>query len=233
VDIYHQIIAKAFQRSGDLPWTKFQPYPFQSELLDNFRSGKSFIIWSARQMGISLISKVFLLEKLASDTQHAAYVTFNLYAAVRWLASFRAMHAHNRGKQWMRSVLGFDSELLPAVSRSSKFHLIFDNGSSIRVMTPNSNLRGLLNPNATLFLEGSDFRQELLDVVSQRIICHTGGARSMGFKRTWSAASGGTNDITPIKLPYNLHPHRDEAWVTRNKELMTPDRFEAEFLCAD
>ena len=48
------------------------------------------------------------------------------------------------------------------------------------------------------------------------------------FHQTWVRAENGENDFLPIKLPWYVHPERDQAWRDRQDELLGDPRMAAQ-----
>ena len=48
------------------------------------------------------------------------------------------------------------------------------------------------------------------------------------FHKTWVSAENNENDFLPIKLPWWVHPERDENWRKRQDELLGDPRLAAQ-----
>ena len=48
------------------------------------------------------------------------------------------------------------------------------------------------------------------------------------FHKTWVSAEENENDFLPIRLPWNVHPERDQEWRNRQDELLGDPRIAAQ-----
>ena len=51
------------------------------------------------------------------------------------------------------------------------------------------------------------------------------------FWKFWNEAETGVNGFSPVRVNYWEHPHRDEAWALKQKELLGELKFNQEILC--
>ncbi len=70
--------------------------------------------------------------------------------------------------------------------------------------------------------------QQTLATGGGAIVLSTPNGTGNWFHQTWARAEAADNDFLPIKLPWYVHPERDEAWRKRQDELLGNPRIAAQ-----
>ena len=66
--------------------------------------------------------------------------------------------------------------------------------------------------------------QQTLATGGGAIVLSTPYGTGNWFHQTWVKAEAEQNDFLPIKLPWNVHPERDQAWRNKQDELLGDPR---------
>tara|TARA_B110000902_G_scaffold74442_2_gene88024 strand:- start:12504 stop:13841 length:1338 start_codon:yes stop_codon:yes gene_type:complete len=70
--------------------------------------------------------------------------------------------------------------------------------------------------------------QQTLATGGGAIVLSTPYGTGNWFHQTWVKAEAGENDFLPIKLPWDVHPERDQTWRDRQDELLGDPRLAAQ-----
>ena len=70
--------------------------------------------------------------------------------------------------------------------------------------------------------------QQTLATGGGAIVLSTPYGTGNWFHKTWVSAENAENDFLPIKLPWYVHPERDETWRKRQDELLGDPRLAAQ-----
>ena len=70
--------------------------------------------------------------------------------------------------------------------------------------------------------------QQTLATGGGAIVLSTPNGTGNWFHQMWVKAESAQNDFLPIKLPWNLHPERDQAWRDKQDELLGDPRLAAQ-----
>ena len=113
----------------------------------------------------------------------------------------------------------------------------FDNGSQIKASSAASDA-GRSEAVSLLIIDEASFIDQISEIwaSSQQTLATGGGAIVVStpygtgnwFHQTWVKAQAGENDFLPIRLPWDLHPERDQTWRDRQDELLGDPRLAAQ-----
>jgi len=200
----------------------FNLYPFQSKVLNLFQSGEDEIILKSRQLGISTLVAGYIL----------------------WLMNFHAdknvlcvATKQDTAKNLVTKVK-FMWENLPswlkvAHEEKNKLTLRLQNGSQVKAVAASSDAGRseavtLLIIDEAAFIDQIDSiwasAQQTLATGGQSIILSTPNGTGNFFHKTWVRAKEGKNGFLPIKLPWQVHPERNQAWRDEQDELLGDPR---------
>lgn len=192
----------------------FDLYYFQEKLIDMFQTESRSIILKGRQLGISTIVAGFLALEMCFKSDFEACVIAK-----------DGDSAKNIVKKVAIMIKSFPSWLTPnKIIADNKYSLEVSNGSSIKAFTSTENA-GRSESLDCLVLDEAAFSRYAADIwVSAKPTLDTGGSaivlstpNGVGnwFHKTWKAAEDGINGFAFIKLPWSVHPDRDQAWRDR------------------
>jgi hypothetical protein len=120
---------------------------------------------------------------------------------------------------------------------NNKLTLRLTNGSQIKATSASSDAGrseavSLLIVDEAAFIEGIGeiwaSAQQTLATGGGAIVLSTPYGTGNWFHQTWVKAEAADNDFLPIKLPWYVHPERDETWRKRQDELLGDPRIAAQ-----
>ncbi len=115
----------------------------------------------------------------------------------------------------------------------NKLTLRLSNGSQIKATSASSDA-GRSEAVSLLIVDEAAFIEQIGEIwaSAQQTLATGGGAIVLStpygtgnwFHKTWVSAESAENDFLPIKLPWYVHPERDETWRKRQDELLGDPR---------
>jgi hypothetical protein len=119
----------------------------------------------------------------------------------------------------------------------NKLTLRLNNGSQIKATSASSDA-GRSEAVSLLIVDEAAFIEQIGEIwaSAQQTLATGGGAIVLStpfgtgnwFHKTWVSAENAENDFLPIKLPWYVHPERDENWRKRQDELLGDPRLAAQ-----
>lgn len=188
----------------------FNLYPFQEEVLHLFRDEQFLITLKSRQLGISTLSAGYSLWLMLfhKDRNVLALATTQLTA--RNLVS-KTIFMYEQLPKWLR---------LPHEEKN-KLSLRLKNGSKIQAKSSNtdsarSEAVSLLLIDEAAFIDNIEetftAAQQTLATGGQCMALSTPNGIGNWFHKTWVKAETRENSFIPVRLPWTVHPERDQAW---------------------
>lgn len=219
-------------------------YPFQHRMIRGFHENRFVVGLTARQMGKTTTAAAYLLWRamFVPDTQI-------LIAANKFVQAMEIMDRIRYGYEECPNYIR------GGVVEYNKGTIKFDNGSRITARATTSDAgRGLSI--TMLYLDefafvrpnmASEFWTSIQPVLATGgscIITSTPKNDEDQFAQIWKGANDnldeygntlpgsiGSNGFFPIKVKWNEHPDRDEAWAAPFRSSLGPARFAQEFEC--
>jgi hypothetical protein len=196
----------------------FNLYPFQEKVLKLWGNNPEDIILKSRQLGISTLEAGYDLYKmLFTKDFNILCIATKQDTAKNMVTKVKFMY--NNLPSWLKERKPDGSYLKPA--EESKLTLRLNNGSQIKAVSAagdsgRSEAVSHLVIDEGAFIEGMD---ELWVSVQQTRAtggsCHilsTPNGTGNWFHKMWERAENNDNTFLPIKLKWNVHPERDQAW---------------------
>jgi len=188
----------------------FNLYPFQSEVLHLFRDNDYIITLKSRQLGISTLAAAYSLWLMLFHKDKNVLALATTQATARNLVS-KTMFMYDQLPKWLR---------LPAVEKN-KLSLRLKNGSKITAKSSNADAArseavSLLLIDEAAFIdniaETFTAAQQTLATGGQCMALSTPNGIGNWFHQTWEKAESGENSFLPIRLPWTVHPERNDEW---------------------
>ena len=188
----------------------FNLYPFQSKVLHLFRDNDYIITLKSRQLGISTLAAAYSLWLMLFHKDKNVLALATTQATARNLVS-KTMFMYDQLPKWLR---------LPAVEKN-KLSLRLKNGSKITAKSSNADAArseavSLLLIDEAAFIDNIEetftAAQQTLATGGQCMALSTPNGIGNWFHLTWEKAESGENSFLPIRLPWTVHPERDEKW---------------------
>jgi len=204
----------------------FNLYPFQEKVLHLWRDNPYDIILKSRQLGIStLVAGYSLWLMLFQKDKNVLCIATKQETAKNMVTKVKFMFENL--PSWLK---------IPA-EENNKLTLRLSNGSQVKAVSAagdagRSEAVSLLIIDEAAFIDGIAeiwaSAQQTLATGGGAIVLSTPFGTGNWFHQTWVKAEAGENDFLPIKLPWYVHPERDEAWRKRQDDLLGDPRMAAQ-----
>ena len=196
-------------KEGSVP---FRLYDFQDKTLRVLDKNNKVIIVKARQMGISTLLALKALHRMLLNENQTVTVFANTQAtAIEVVKKVKFMY--NGLPEWLRS--------LATPINDNKLELVLSNGSLVKAFTSASE-SGRSQASNLVIVDEAAFIPDFKDLMTAVLpIISTGGeivvlsspnGTGNEFYDMWNLAENGKNGFVPIKLRWDLHPDRNQAW---------------------
>ena len=188
----------------------FALYPFQEKVLHLFRDNDYIITLKSRQLGISTLASAYALWLMIFHKDKNVLALATTQATARNLVS-KTIFMYDQLPKWLR---------LPSVEKN-KLSLRLKNGSKIQAKSSNADAArseavSLLLIDEAAFIDNIQetfaAAQQTLATGGQCMALSTPNGIGNWFHQTWEKAEAGENSFLPVKLPWTVHPERDQSW---------------------
>jgi len=204
----------------------FNLYPFQDKVLNLWKDNPYDIILKSRQLGIStLVAGYSLWLMLFHKDKNVLCIATKQETAKNMVIKVKFMFENL--PSWLK---------IPA-EENNKLTLRLSNGSQVKAVSAagdagRSEAVSLLIIDEAAFIDGIGeiwaSAQQTLATGGGAIVLSTPYGTGNWFHQTWVRAEAGENQFLPIKLPWYVHPERDENWRKKQDELLGDPRLAAQ-----
>ena len=188
----------------------FNLYPFQEGVLHLFRDNQYIITLKSRQLGISTLASAYALWLMIFHKDKNVLALAITQATARNLVT-KTIFMYENLPKWLQ---------LPFTEKN-KLSLRLKNGSKITAKSSNSDAArseavSLLLIDEAGFIDNIEetftAAQQTLATGGQCMALSTPNGVGNWFHKTWEKAEAGDNSFIPVKLPWSVHPERDQTW---------------------
>ena len=188
----------------------FNLYPFQDKVLHLFKDNQYLITLKSRQLGISTLAAGYSLWLMIFHKDKNVLALATTQATARNLVT-KVQFMYEQLPSWLQ---------LKAVEKN-KLSLRLKNGSRISAKSSNSDAArseavSLLIIDEAAFIDNIDetfaSAQQTLATGGQCMALSTPNGIGNWFHQTWEKAETGENSFIPIRLPWTVHPERNQVW---------------------
>ena len=188
----------------------FNLYPFQEKVLHLFRDEDFIITLKSRQLGISTLAAGYSLWLMLFHKDKNVLALATTQATARNLVT-KTTFMYDELPKWLK---------LPAVEKN-KLSLRLKNGSKIQAKSSNADAArseavSLLLIDEAAFIDNIEetfaAAQQTLATGGQCMALSTPNGIGNWFHQTWEKAEQGENSFVPVRLPWTVHPERNQAW---------------------
>ena len=204
----------------------FNLYPFQDKVLKLWKENPYSIVLKSRQLGISTLAAGYSLWLM----------TFHKDKNVLCIAT-KQETARNMVTKVKFMYDNLPSWLKIEAAENNRLSLRLSNGSIIKATSAASDA-GRSEAVSLLLVDEAAFIENIGEIwaSAQQTLATGGGAIVLStpygtgnwFHQTWVRAEQADNDFLPIKLPWYVHPERDETWRKRQDDLLGDPRLAAQ-----
>jgi hypothetical protein len=200
----------------------FNLYPFQDKVLNLWKDHPYSIVLKSRQLGISTLAAGYSLWlMLFQKDKNVLCIATKQETAKNMVTKVKFMY--DNLPSWLK---------IPA-DEHNKLTLRLSNGSQIKATSASSDA-GRSEAVSLLIVDEAAFIENIGEIwaSAQQTLATGGGAIVLStpygtgnwFHKTWVSAENKENDFLPIKLPWFVHPERNEDWRKRQDELLGDPR---------
>ena len=191
---------------------QFNLYPFQEKVLTLFQENPYSIVLKSRQLGISTLAAGYSLWlMLFHQDKNVLCIATKQETAKNMVTKVRFMY--DSLPSWLRE------KDKPA--EDSKLTLRLNNGSQIKATAASSDA-GRSEAVTLLIIDEAAFISNISEIwaSAQQTLATGGGCIALStpygtgnwFHQTWTKSEMGENSFLPIRLPWQVHPERDQTW---------------------
>lgn len=208
----------------------FKTYEFQDDCIKAFMKFRQNIILKSRQLGLSTITAGYAVWlAIFHKDKNILIIATKKDVAINVIKKIKVMLSSLPA--WL---------LLPQIITESLTTIRFSNGSEIKAI-PTSPSAGRSEALSLLIIDEAAFIKDFKEIwtgLSPTIT--TGGAaiilstpNGVGnmYHSLWTEAEAGLNELNPIKLPWYVHPERDELWYAKEIRNLKPQEIAQEYEC--
>jgi hypothetical protein len=197
---------------------QFNLYPFQEKVLRLFQKNNYNIVNKSRQLGISTLCSAYALWlMLFHKDKNVLCIATKQETAKNMVTKVR--FAYNNLPAWLRVKADEDNKLSLRLSNGSQIKAVGATADAGR-----SEAVSLLLLDEAAFIEGIDeifaSAQQTLATGGQCIAISTPYGTGNWFHRSFIGAEQGSNGFTAIKLPWTVHPERDQKWRDEQDDIL-------------
>jgi hypothetical protein len=198
----------------------FHLYPFQEEVLHVFRDNQFIITLKSRQLGISTLAAGYSLWLMLFEKDKNVLALATTQNTARNLVT-KVQFMYDQLPSWLK---------LKSVEYN-KLSLRLSNGSRIKAASSNSDAArseavSLLLIDEAGFIDNIEqtftAAQQTLATGGQCMALSTPNGSGNWFHHTWQKAETKENSFIPIKLPWYVHPERNEQWRKQQDDDLGP-----------
>lgn len=188
----------------------FNLYVFQEKVLHLFRDNQYIITLKSRQLGISTLAAGYSLWLMIFHKDKNVLALATTQATARNLVT-KVQFMYDQLPKWLRL----------KHEEYNKLSLRLTNGSRIKAVSSNSDAArseavSLLLIDEAAFIDNIEetftAAQQTLATGGQCLALSTPNGVGNWFHHTWVKAETKENSFLPIKLPWYVHPERDQSW---------------------
>ena len=209
---------------------KFNTYPFQDQCAKEFVKYRFNIVLKSRQLGLSTVTAAFSLWRaIFYKEKNILVIATKMATASNFVRKVKTMLAHL--PKWL---------VIPEITSETKTSIEFSNGSIIKAV-PTSEDAGRSEALSLLIIDEAAFIRNFdelwkglyptLSTGGSAIILSTPNGVGNQYHKLWVDAETGISDFNPIKLMWDVHPDRDQAWYEKESRQMTKKQISQELLC--
>jgi hypothetical protein len=196
----------------------FTPYLFQEKLLFLLNKHDRTLILKSRQLGITTLTAAYALWLMIFKKDQYILALAPTQEKARNIVD-KVRFAYAQLPSWLKV----------GALEDNKLSLILENGSKIKAASGASeSARGytanVLVLDEAAFIENAEdlwgSAQQTLATGGRAIVLSTPNGVGQWFHQQWVGAESEENNFIPVRLPWNVHPSRNQKWrEDQDKEL--------------
>lgn len=204
-------------KRGTIP---FELYPFQEHALQDLINNDYNIILKSRQLGITTLSSAYSLWLMIFHSDKNILCISITQETSKEIVT-RVRFANDNLPSWLKVECVEDNRLSLRLKNGSQIKAVSSSGTAGR-----SSALSMLIIDEAAFIDNIDdiwtSAQSTLSTGGKAIVLSTPNGVGNFFHRTWVDADAKKNKFHTIKLPWSLHPERDQVWRDEQTKLLGP-----------
>ena len=208
----------------------FKTYDFQDDCVQDFIDNRFNVILKSRQLGLSTISAAYAvwLAVFYKD-KNVLVIATKLAVAMNFIKKVKV--ALRNVPPWL---------ILPELTTSNKQSVEFSNGSVIKAI-PTSDDAGRSEALSLLIVDEAAFVRNFdelwmglyptLSTGGRAIVLSTPNGVGGQYYDLYMKAAAKESEFNPIRLPWDVHPDRDEKWFEDECKNLSNKQIAQELLC--
>jgi phage FluMu gp28-like protein len=204
-------------KRGTIP---FELYPFQERALQDLIDNDYNIILKSRQLGITTLSSAYSLWLMIFHSDKNILCISITQETAKEIVT-RVRFANDNLPSWLKVECVEDNRLSLRLKNGSQIKAVSSSGTAGR-----SSALSMLIIDEAAFIDNIDdiwtSAQSTLSTGGKAIVLSTPNGVGNFFHRTWIDADAKNNKFHTIKLPWSLHPERDQVWRNEQTKLLGP-----------
>lgn len=195
---------------GKIP---FKLFAYQEELIEDVQDNDRVVILKSRQLGISTLSAGYSLwMMLFHSDKNILVVAIDQNTSKNLVTKVSVMFENL--PSWLKLKTTEKNKLSLRLTNGSQIKAVASSGTSGR-----SESLSLVIIDEAAFVDNSEelwaSLQQTLSTGGKGIILSTPNGTGNFFHKTWIAAEEGRNSFFTKRLPWQVHPERDQEWRDR------------------
>jgi hypothetical protein len=207
----------------------FETYPFQDEVMEAFEKYRFNIILKARQLGLTTAVAVYAVWlSIFYKDKNILVIATKLDTAMNFIKKCNVVL--DGLPEWL---------LLPKFDRNKR-SITFSNGSSITAISTSDDA-GRTEAVSLLVVDEAAHIKNFEDIWTglyptlatggRAIVISTPNGVGGQYYKIWTAAEAGVSEFNAIRLPWDVHPERDEEWFKLETRNFSPKKIAQEYEC--
>jgi len=197
---------------------QFGLYPFQDKVLNVWKDNPYSMVLKSRQLGISTLASGYSLWLMTFHKDRNILALATTQATARNLIS-KIQFMWENLPSWLKVDAVENNKLSLRLSNGSKAQAKSSNADAAR-----SEAVSLLIIDEAAFIDNIAetwaSAQQTLATGGGAIVLSTPYGTGNWFHKMWVSAESQENDFIPIKLPWFVHPERDQEWRDKQDTLL-------------
>ena len=197
---------------------QFGLYPFQDKVLNVWKENPYSMVLKSRQLGISTLASGYSLWLMTFHKDRNILALATTQATARNLIS-KIQFMWENLPSWLKVDAVENNKLSLRLSNGSKAQAKSSNADAAR-----SEAVSLLIIDEAAFIDNIAetwaSAQQTLATGGGAIVLSTPYGTGNWFHKMWVSAESQENDFIPIKLPWFVHPERDQEWRDKQDTLL-------------
>ena len=208
----------------------FDTYSFQDDCVQHFIDNRFNIVLKSRQLGLStLVAAYSVWLAIFQKEKNILVIATKLSVAQNFITKVKSMIKSL--PKWL---------LLPEIVSNNKQQIQFSHGSSIKAI-PTSEDAGRSEALSLLIVDEAAFVRNFdtiwtgiyptISTGGRVVILSTPNGVGGQYYKLYTEAEAGLNEFNAIKLPWDVHPERDDDWFAKTTANMSERQIAQEYLC--